>query len=96
MGERSRNSDLGGERSWNSDLGASSSLVSVVMSLHHLRPGIHEPTLPINESARSIIDSNLPRTKSSLRNLVAFKESGDEAVTSGDKLGGMEFACFPD
>ena len=22
------------------------------------------------------------------------KESGDEAVTSGDKLGGMEFACF--
>ena len=41
------------------------------------------------------------RTKSlELGNLAAFahffgpKESGDEAVTNGDKLGGMEFACF--
>ena len=53
---------------------------------------INEPTLPINESARSIIDSNLPRTKSS-RELGRFcalfgpKESGDEAVTSGDRDG---------
>ena len=40
----------------------------------------------------------LRRTKS--RNWAAFahffgpKVSGDEVVTNGDKLGGMEFACF--
>ena len=33
--------------------------LSCLCSTPHLRPGINEPTLPIHESARSIIDSNL-------------------------------------
>ena len=64
--ERSRNSDLGaraksGPRSQEATCLASTSCLSG----YELRPGANEPTLPINESARSIIDSNLPRTKSS-------------------------------
>ena len=56
---------------------------------------INEPTLPTNESARSIIDSNLPRTKSSreLGRFCALFGPKESAVSSagwdkgGDKFG---------
>ena len=53
------------------------------LSGYDLRPGINEPTLPINESTRSIIDSNLPRTKSS--------GTWELGRFSGDKRSSLEF-----